>query len=999
MKRFLFVFIASTIIVFSFGQNATYNSVLETGYWYKMAVSESGFYKLTYADLISMGFDPAIINPEDIRIYGNGGEMLPMPVNQARYDDIMENTIIVVGEEDNIFDQDDYILFYAQGPVTWKYNDSTQQFEHQINLYDDLSYYFITVDLGAGKRIEDRFSLEDQPTHLVSTYENYAFHELDEINLIQSGRQWFGEVFDETFNYDFNFSFPNIIIEKPITLKTGVLARSTVESTFDISLNGHVLINIPIPPVNTGGISVYARDVELSETFTANDENLSFTITYNKSTPESVGWLDHIAVNVSCGLAKSGHQTAFRNIGSVGQGNISHFTITNIQGDEEVFEITDPINIVRQIPLENESRDQIEFILETNHLREFILLDNSDLGPPGFIGPVENQNLHGFDGCDMIIITHLFLEDAALNLAHFHTENDDLNVIVVRTDQIYNEFSSGAQDITAIRDFVKMVYDRGQEKNLLPEYLLLFGDASYDYKARLENKTNLVPVYQTLESLFLLSSYPTDDYYACLEDGEGNWEQGFSQETLDLSVGRIPAISLTEAQGVINKIINYLNEPLAYANWRTKISYVADDEDNNMHMIQAENLASIAFGNEQKIDVEKNYFDYYFQINTPEGDRYPEATETLNKTIENGALIISYSGHNSDTIWGSEQVLTPAVINSWNNINSLPFFITGSGPFAPFDNPTLISGAEQILLKDDGGGIGIISSTRIGFSHAGFYFIESFFDQFFSLNNDHSIPAGTLYRNTKNDLLTENASKFTLLGDPAIRLSFPQNHIVTTHINGTPVGGPPDTIAPGSTIILNGYIADENGLLIEDFNGNIDVSFYDKIRTKRTKNNDGVGAFYFVIQDSLLFNGSFIVGNGEFDISFTLPTIMSEQYGQAKISYYADNYPEDAAGYFDDLVIGGTISGINHPDPYYNTLKLYPSITDGLVYIDLIDIVGSNASVQIHNINGKLLLNQKISTNDGLKTYNLDASHLPEGMYFVRLLTDKNIYFGKIIII
>jgi len=999
MKRLFLVLVLSSVIIFSYGQSSKNSSVLSTGYWYKIAVSETGFHKLTPIDLEGMGFDLSSLNPANIRIYGNGGGMLPMPANEPRYDDLMENAIRVVGEEDGVFDPDDYVLFYAKGPVDWTYHSLENIFEHQTDDYDDYAYYFITSNLGPGKRIEKQISVEEAPTHSVTSFDDYKFHEKNEHNLIRSGREWYGEIYDVMLTHHFAFNFPNLDTESWVKLKTGVVARSYIDSDFNYIVNGNNLVNIVIPKIQQNPFSAYARFAESLNFFSSDVDNIVVDVSYHKSSGESVGWQDYITVNARRHLIHSESQMLFRDIESVGPGNISQFTISGVPWGCEVIEVSDPLNVKLQIPIETGIEDEISFKLETEELREFILMDGEVLYTPEFIGQVENQNLHEISGVDMLIVAHLSLIDAAIELAEFHSTKDGLNVSVVTPEQIYNEFSSGSQDITAIRDFVKMLWDQKNSKGEQLEYLLLFGDASYDYKERVNNNTNLVPVFQSRESLKPVSSYLSDDFFGCLEDDEGNWNADDPQETLDISIGRIPVSNHTDAMNLVNKIIHYVNNPDAYHNWRNKISHVADDEDVNTHMFKADELANITYSEDLNMNVEKIYFDFYPQIRTPEGDRYPHAQAALNKSIQNGTMILSYMGHGSDTMWALEEVLTPSLINSWTNINNLPLFMTGACSFGPFDNPDLVSGAEQILLKEDGGGIGVISSSRLNFSGPGFSFSEAFFEYLFSTETPDDLTIGNIYKNAKNEYLNSSISKLTLLGDPAIRFPVPQNRVVTTHINGVEVGEPLDTIPPTGNITINGYISNEDGFLLQDFNGELELSFYDKILNKHTRNNDGTGVFYFDVQDSILYQGSFNIANGLFEATFSLPADMDEDFGVSKISYYAVDYPTEAAGYFDELVIGGILAGFNDPFAKKGELKIYPTITGGPLYVDLSDIEVSNAAILIYSINGKMLLNTRLDNENGINKYTLDVSGLPKGMHFVRLLTEGREYHAKVVVL
>ncbi|MDO8899420.1 MAG: hypothetical protein Q7V19_17335, partial [Bacteroidales bacterium] len=177
----------------------TNNSVLASGNWYKVRVSNSGIHRITFANLQAIGLNPSTLNPRNIRIYGNGGGVLSERNADFRNDDLVENPIVVVGEEDGVFNQSDYILLYAEGPLTWKFDQPSGFYKHQSNYYDDYAYLFITADLGAGKRIQTS-SQTGIPSEIVTDFLDKQLHEEDIVNLSNTGRTWYGELFDVTLS-------------------------------------------------------------------------------------------------------------------------------------------------------------------------------------------------------------------------------------------------------------------------------------------------------------------------------------------------------------------------------------------------------------------------------------------------------------------------------------------------------------------------------------------------------------------------------------------------------------------------------------------------------------------------------------------------------------------------------------------------------------------------------------------------------------------------------
>ncbi|PJA07518.1 MAG: hypothetical protein COX70_06335, partial [Flavobacteriales bacterium CG_4_10_14_0_2_um_filter_32_8] len=586
----------------------TTNSVLETGDWYKIAVLKDGIFKLSYSFLKELGLDIDNLNPANLKLYGNGGKMLPTLNSVVRADDIQQNAIFIQGESDGSFDSGDYVLFYGQSPHSWTYNTSTSLYEHQMNKYSDTTYYYLTFsNTGESpKRIVSQSS-QSSPTQVVSSFNDYAYYEKDLLNLIKSGNQWFGEVFDIKTSYNFVFNFPNIIVSTPVSINFSAAARSSIPSTFLVTA-GSGSLTIPITQVNTS--SYHDRFANLGNGFlstTASSDVININISYNKPTSESIGWLDELELNARRNLIMSGEQLFFRDIPSVGIGNVSTFNIGNAINVNKVWEITDPYNIKEQ--QFNLAGSNLSYSLSTDSLREFVAFTSNYETQVFGLGKIENQNLHAIVQADMVIVSHPNFLSQAAQLADFHT-TEGLSVIVVTPQQIYNEYSSGSPDIVAVRDFLRMLYERNAiTPTALPKYLLLFGDGSYDNKNRIVGNTNFILSYQTPNSIDIIGSLVSDDYYGLLDVNEGTWA---GTEYTDIGIGRLPVKSQEEADNVIHKIFNY-NLPSSMNEWRNRTVFVGDDEDGNTHMIQSNSLAAMVELGYKSYNINKIFLDAFKQ--------------------------------------------------------------------------------------------------------------------------------------------------------------------------------------------------------------------------------------------------------------------------------------------------------------------------------------------------------------------------------------------------
>jgi hypothetical protein len=914
------------------------NSVLANGEWYKIGVLEDGVYKLSYAFLKQLGIAVDSINPRNLQLFGNGGKMLSYANTGFRYDDLQENAIEVRGENDNRFDTTDFVLFYGQGTTRWNYTGSDQKFHHQLHNYSDTNYYFIQVGNTSGKRIQLQVSDQGLATNTVSSYDDFAFHELESVNFIKTGRNWYGENFGIVNNYSFNFNFPNIDLTANAYLKGDVMAQSFPSATFNIACQNSSFSLSP-SPVNTSCYYCdYALPANGSILFQPNSPSFNVAVSFNKpaSAIASSGWLNYLELNVRRYLTLSGSQQSFRDLQSVGIGKISEFRLNNFNPNYTIWDVSDILNVKQQET--SISGSSANFKLSTESLREFIAFDNSNYLIAFGSGRVENQNLHGLQPTAMLIVSYPTFLGEAQRLADHHKSSDSLSVVVVTPQQIYNEFSSGMQDISAIKHFTKMFYDRATSASNLPRYLLLFGDGSYDNKTRnITTNSNFIPTYQSDNSTDPTKSYVTDDFYGLLDDNEGD---GLAQ-LMDIGVGRFPSKTLAEAQAMVNKTIGYSTRtPLVTGDanacseaggnytgdWKNIVCFVADDQDGNTHLSDAETISTYLDTNYRNINIDKIYFDSFKQISTAGGERYPDVTTAINQRVDAGALILNYTGHGGETGWAHERVIDISTINGWENPKKLPLFVTATCEFSRYDDPARTSAGEDVLLNPTGGGIGLLTTTRLVYSNPNFVLNYNFYKNAFKPIGGVMPRLGDITKVTKNASVSSASSNhrnFTLLGDPALRLAYPENTIVTTTLNAQPISITADTLKALSKVTITGIVQDKSGNKLSNFNGIIYPTVFDKPKLVTTQANDSDSPRKsFFLQKSVVYKGKVSVVNGDFSFTFIVPKDIAFNFGKGRLSYYAESGTTDASGNNESFIIGG-ISSNAQTDNSGPEVKLY----------------------------------------------------------------------------
>jgi hypothetical protein len=902
------------------------SSVLAQGNWYKIGVAKSGIHRIDADFLQKLGIHVNTINPLNLRLYGNGGGMLPQANSAQRPTDLTENAIFVSGEADGRFDSRDYLLFYAQGPHLVTYDPPTQRFSHQTNIYSDTTYYFLNLGDQPGKRVADQPGVAS--VHNITTYDDYVFHEKDLKNHLQSGREWFGESFDFTTELNVDFDLPGVIAGETIYLSSSVLGMAVGNTRFQLRLNGEAVGTQSVAAISGGRYDYLGRMKETTfstKNSTGGNAPLRVTVAYDKQGVNAArGYLNFIGLQTKRALRLYGGQTAFRSIEST-QANDATFVIAGAQAACKIWDITDPLQ-----PKNQEyalSGDVASFGATTLSLKEFIVfLDN---GATVFHTPVSgwnvaNQDLHGLATPQLLLVTHPSFRKQAQRLADFRRSHDGLSVAVVTTEDVFNEFSSGKQDVTAIRDLAKYLYDKG---NTTLQYLLLFGDATYDYKSLASNQAAFVPIYEARESLHPIYSYSSDDYFGFLEAAEGEWvETNAGDHTLDIGVGRLPIKTVEESQTIVDKLIRYASSQQVLGKWRNRISFVADDGDDNTHQLAADELAQQIVNKYPDLNVDKIYVDAFSQEITPSGQLSPLVEQTINKTVNDGSLIVNYTGHGGESGWAEEKILGLADIFSWKNEDNLPLFVTATCEFGRYDDPARNSGAELILMAKKNGGIGLVTTTRPVFSNTNFYLNNAFYQAVFESVAGQMPRLGDVLRKTKNNSLSGSVNRnFSLLGDPSMRIAYPQHDIVLTQLNGKAIGESltelPDTLKAMSRITLTGEVRQAGSISrLESFNGTLFASVFDKssqLTTLGTENDGRPNAkMPFSLRKNLIFEGKATVTQGQFSISFVVPKDIDYRFGKGKISLYALNNQanEDATGAFTTAIVGGS-----QPNPGIDT--------------------------------------------------------------------------------
>ncbi|MFP5438419.1 MAG: type IX secretion system sortase PorU [Bacteroidia bacterium] len=902
---------------------AVSNSVLSSGAWFRFYVTKSGVYRLSRSFLSSLGFD-VNTDPRTIRIYGNGGRMVPM-LNSTPYPmDLAENAIRFVGEEDGRFDGGDYILFYAEGVTGWSAENSTHN-----NLYADRSYYYVTAGSGQGKRIQPFTESAAAVSQQLSAFDAYEFHEEDRVNIGHIGRKWHGEAFNIENEQTFDFALTDADAAAQAKLTVRAAAISSSGSNMAVTVGGTAL-----------GTLVFQGLADLQEgfedtaigSFTPSNNSVSVKLAYtNGGVPSANAWLDFIAIDYKRRLRGTGSQYPFTYKTANAILGAIQYNFTEASSVAEVWDVTDVNNVTA---LANTTGATFSFKAVGGEVRNYVAVSDSDYYSPSRENNarVTNLNLKGtvlknaqgqFQDVDYLIITPRFLSASAEKLADLHRTYSGLVVKVVVTEDIYQEFSSGKQDPGAIRNFVKYVYNNASSVSKRVKYVNLFGEASFDYKNRTRNNTNIVPAVQAISltgsginNYSLIQTFVTDDFYGAMDDNEGPMvvELNTYNYGLDIAVGRMLVTTVADADDMINKVKEYLSED-SYGRWRNEYIMLADDADRDSDDFTTtlENISASVGRYKNFINIRKVYMDSYVQQTSAGGQRYPDAKEQLMRYINTGALVVNYLGHGGTQGMSGERVFEFSDALSLTNQHKYPLFITATCELTKFDDPYIESTGEAIYKNVKGGAIAMITTTRAIYvsdanelNSALSGYMYSYFPQ-----NTYEYPSmAEALRLTKANarLTSQFINVVSFIGDPALKLAIPKQRVVLTKINDVPVAQSTDVLKSLGYVKLSGQVTDESGAVAAGYNGDVEVTVFDKNVQRTTLNNDGQDMQRpFATLGETIFRGNATVTNGQFDVGFVVPRDIKVPVGAGRVSFYATRNAQldDRTGYNAEIKVGG----------------------------------------------------------------------------------------------
>ena len=936
-------------------QDNAYHSVLREGTWYRLSVVQEGVYKLNYYTLQAMGINMEVLNPNQIRIFGNPSGALPEKNGVDRYDDLSELALYVSGAEDGSFDEDDYVLFYGQEPTRWKLDGD--KYKRERNYYCDSTYYFLCVDSGSdGMRIEEKESLSvEDATTIVTEFPDFQWHEEETMSPYNIGRNWFGETLDTpTPELYLDFVFPNLAKDKALNYNAVVLGRNKSGAMhYSLRISDNLLVNNGV--IAKAGEHYYGKLANSSGQFFLDSDTARLTLSMNPLETKATLYFDYIEIYAWRQLKCVGNLFPFRLKPSQLSADKSAIWIQNVGGQYWLWDVSNPLMPVKQ--LGRLSANNFVFAIGEKVEKRYFMFDPSKSLEIASWTPVANQDLHSFVDADMIVITHKSLLKQAQELADFHAEKDGMMCVVADVNEIYNEFSTGTPDPTGLRDFIRMVYRRSAG-NL--KYVTLFGRASFDYRDLYGYGLNLVPCYEMAEEPNHEISFCTDDYFALMDDAEGEGCTGH----VDLGVGRIPASTPEEAEAMLSKIKHYYDLSVTFGEWRTNHLFVSD-EDNADYVNNNEEYERIIDTIETAMNRNKIYCGAYTKVSTTAGNRFPQVTSDMLRAIDNGLLTMTYTGHGGVVALAEERIFGNTEIATLTNSDRMPFVFTATCEFSKYDNPLLVSAGEQLFMKPDGGAIAMMTTCRPTFGINNVKLGRCLTNELYRRDAEGKpMRFGDVARLAKanNSNFTHNSSlpsalnlniRIVLFGDPALRIALPAENVKTLKINGKNVESNEIELHAMTMVSVEGEITTYEGQPDSQFNGELWVRLFDKKTTMKVhySNKESEGTKLVKFHKDVIYKGKVTVRNGKFTLSFQVPKDIDLDYDAPRFSYYAYDSIRgiDAMGCFDGLILGGVDSTMvpdsEGPDIsfYWNELSFTNGDVvqpEGTLFADLYDAQG-----------------------------------------------------------
>ena len=899
--------------------------------WLKIRLDTTGVYCITGGDLEDAGVSPGTIDASGLRLYTGGGLPLVESIAERPRDWMRMVAIKVIDGGDGKIDR---ILFYGLGMHDWAnfYGPGFGVEAHYGSFFSDHNYYWLTwggVFTEPPKRMEtvDARQCDACP----DCYEPDSFSE--RVHMEEDWRYTFSIRADDgwywrllTLNNTATFTvptpYPDHAREAVVKMRLGD-DHPTNQCTYQdgkpyyyravLRLNGTAIKDTVWRAGATAlnVIDIYGKDLPA-----ASDSQIVQIYLPTELPPDpkyenapvctykpNLAWYD---IYYWRRFVADGNRLFF---GSPDKTCTAKYGISGFAtADLRAFDLTDQFDVKEIAGFEVSSGPDFTVTLcdtvSEGALKRYAVLSAEALLRPAEIARVTVADIRFAEGRPYCVVTHEDLADAGLMISQYHDGE------MVTVQQIYDEFGWGVPDVTAIRDFLRWRYERGELG-----YVLLLGDATWDYKGYLTGETfpNYVPSYERRYRVGANNPYNTDDWFVYLEPADDGLPGSDSTAYFPtVPISRLPATSPEDAEFLVEESIDYLSDP-EMGTWQNRVIFVADDDrtgsvcdliGKGRHVTDAEAMSDYAFP--QVFEHVKIYLSEYER--EPTGLK-PDAKKDLIKSLNEGALMTNFVGHGDPRRWAQEEVFNKSAVELVSAGKRQTLLVASTCNVSKFDEPTFASVAERLLLRREGGTIASLASTHYCQAEPNRWLHESFVRLLFEGGRPYptiaigeAVIGGKAMAASVNRSWRFNSEMYSLLGDPRLELAVPQLEVRFD----PPVA---DTLERRGVYDFSARI----------YEGDTPTAFQGNSRIFARETDDTTGYdsdicfvqpgnvpkhFDYDLPGAVIFRGKSKVEDGRLDFSFLVASGAREG-GRGNIHCFVTDGTVSGSGLLDSLTISG----------------------------------------------------------------------------------------------
>ena len=865
-----------------------------SGKWLSFNLTKDGMKKIRVSELFDKIDNLNSYDPRSLMLYMPQylGRSKPNFPNTEILDNLLEVPIIFDGVLEDSFESNENLIFYGQGTSGFDINEGIVQWNQNLYFNSNKCWILLPDDNSLrGKRISEA----EIPLEIQIPFDyglSYYHHEIDIVNLEQSGLNWLGSPLPSGNTVMLPTNTPNAKENVDAIIELKLKGHSINES---INTNHNISLNLNNPNENQIAQSSWNGNGFRTITGTIsgqifNQTTNSFFINNNSNNNTSSPYIDYLKIKYGRKLIIDTDEFEFY---SPVTGMTARFDFSEqITADHIVLDISNPEN-PQKVPIIDYQK--IEVTLNDNKPSRFIISKKSTITEINEIeieidvifNELRNENTLA----NYIIIGPKSFYQAAQNILNIRSPS-----IYASLESIYNEFSGGNKDPFAIRTFLQWTQEYWQSPK--PIHVLLLGDAGYDYRNITGQSNIIVPTIQVQSYI----SYPSDDRFSTIY---GNLPE--------LSTGRFPARNTNEVE-IFSEKIQFIENENNFGTWKQKITLIADDaarpEPNHggvatgkSHTLNSETIAQII---PPIIDVQKIYMLEFPEQSDASayGVIKPLATEAVLSSLAQGVGIINYIGHGSSFQLAQEKLLylNRGDLDRINTNGKMPLWIVGTCSFGHFDDPNSESFAEELIRKQMDAASSVISTCRPITVTGNERYTQDLFENIFTNNEITNLEIGLILQSIKNG--SSESEYFHLFGDPGMKLPISLNSINNIEID-------PDTLSA----LDNAYVTVNTSLFDNLGNGVLILKDSDKSVTREYNIASTTESISYILPGPTLFRGNFSFNDFPTTAQLRVPLDISYSNNPGKILIYIYNDDIDAIGSLDQVYINGSVNSFDEIGP------------------------------------------------------------------------------------